>query len=250
MGRVPSEGRLSNGPPIFKVMTIIQTSWTPPAQSIQSAPCSIEWANERLLEIGGSNPFGKPQFRLVWSNERMELVGGEFDKYLEGTDIWIGLQVIDPTPMPKYWTHPDRFIVECWRPAEVYAISEEQWYRLTSELHEGRWIPVLGPYPAQGDYEPAWILEDENGNFLQPTHTVMDEIVGRIRASRERFTSSQRKAALDEREAQRVKDFESLAESIVKDSASGFPGNSEVVLTDNNEGVQNGSDANNPKRSN
>ena len=215
----------------------VDTSYAPPPIGEKGYAEPPEWANELLLSIGGPNPFGKPYFRLVWSNSRMELVGGEFDKYLGDTGVWTGLAVIDPTPMPKYWTHPDRYIVECWRPAETYAISEEQWYRVTSEFHQGRWIPVLGPFPAEGDYEPAWILEDAKGNFLAPTEAVMYEIVQRIKASRERFSSWQRKEAIQQREIRKQKEEQSLVNSIVKDAASGFAGNSEVVLTDNNEGV-------------
>ncbi len=188
-----------------------------------------QWVKDRLAVVGGENRYGKPNFRIVWSSSRLEIVGGEWEDYSE-SGIWIRT-VVETRSVPKYWTHPDRWIVERWMPPEEYG-SPESWRRQTTEYIRGQMVAQLGPYPDRGDYELAFVLEDHNGKFVQLTEPIVEGIVGCIEISRN-FSAAEKKAALLRREENKQKAIQQENEDIVCDAMLPFHGaKGEVVLTD------------------
>jgi hypothetical protein len=188
-----------------------------------------EWVKARLLKVGGKNRYGEPNYRVVWSNSRLETIGGEWDDYSEG-GIWLRT-VIETRRAPKYWTHPERWIVERWLPPEEYG-SPESWRQQTTEFIRGRAVEQLGPYPERGDYELAFVLEDEKTDLVPLTEAIVEGVMRRIETSRN-FSSAQRKAALFRREEEMQQAVQKENEDIVADAMLPFHGaNGEVVVAE------------------
>lgn len=187
------------------------------------------WVKARLVTVGGRNRYGEPNYRVVWSSTRLETVGGEWDDHSE-SGIWIRT-VVETRCVPKYWTHPDRWIVERWMPPEQYG-SPATWHQCTTEYIRGQAVAQLGPYPERGDYELAFVVEDRSGRFVQLTEAIVEGIVRCIEASRN-FSAAEKKAALYRREERKQEDIRKENEDIAADAMLPFHGaNGEVVLTD------------------
>jgi hypothetical protein len=187
------------------------------------------WVKARLLAVSGKNRYGEPNYRVLWSSRRLETIGGEWDDYSEG-GIWLRT-VIETRQVPKYWTHPDRWVVEKWLPPEEYG-SPEGWRQKTTEFVRGQAIAQLGPYPERGEYELAFVVEDNCGNYVPLTHAIVEGIVQCIEASRS-FSSVQRKAALFRREEKKREAIQKENADIVADAMLPFHGaNGEVVLAE------------------
>jgi hypothetical protein len=187
------------------------------------------WIKTRLLTAGGRNRYGEANYRVVWSSTRLETIGGEWDDYSEG-GIWLRT-VVETRRVPKYWTHPDRWIVEKWLAPEEYG-SPESWRRHTTEFIGAQAVAQLGPYPDRGDYELAFVVEDQDGDYVPLTEAIVEGIIGCIEASRS-FSSSQRKAALLRREEKKQEAIEKENEDMVGDAMLPFRGaNGEVVLAE------------------
>jgi hypothetical protein len=116
------------------------------------------WVVEQITQAGGLNPFGRPNFRVIWGSNRFHTVGGMFKKIIPvkddaGIESFIVTQVAEMRQLLKYM--PFRWWLERWCGPEVYG-DREEWYRNTfdeeSQLH------VLGDYPTEGDYESVFYL--------------------------------------------------------------------------------------------
>ena len=111
-----------------------------------------------LTRIGGRNLWGEPNFRVVWSNDRLK---------------WNG------TPLYKQPARRDRWIIECYRPPAFYG-SRETWETTTYNTR-GLPNPGKGPYPSRGDYDYLDTVEtiDPAGErgYLLPTEAYLDTVV-------------------------------------------------------------------------
>jgi hypothetical protein len=120
-----------------------------------------------LLKRGGTNIYGEPNFRLVWSSQRMKRQGGrwqDWDKNLSARErgglISVGGGLLIPShykpdrivveirTTPKYRFDPG-WVLERWIPAAYYG-SETQW---NMRCVPGTSVPLGGPWPEFGDYE-------------------------------------------------------------------------------------------------
>lgn len=146
----------------------------------------------RLAEAGGRNPFGEPNFRVVWGWNRLTWIGGKwtlFDAHGNETGHRIELR-----REPKYFVPcVERWFVEKWMPPESYG-SPEMWRAETTECDDGIRYPALGPYPARGDWELSHVLSDERGEFLQLTANAVEYVVrgvvwGNARSEAERLAA-------------------------------------------------------------
>ena len=110
-----------------------------------------DWAAKRCTELGGLNPFGGPNFRVVWGGTRTHKVGGFFKTVIEGK----AFDIPEVRELLKY--HPERWHLEKWCSPEIYG-SQEAWYRDTwDELAK---VHTCGDYPATGDYEHVFFLAE------------------------------------------------------------------------------------------
>jgi hypothetical protein len=161
----------------------------------------------RLALAGGINRFGEPNYRAVWGWSRLGWVGGKWEDRNAAGELL--REAIELRYVPKYAPH-DRWHIERWLPPESYG-SPPQWYAQTLELTDGRNIPALGPYPHRGEYEHCFTLESPSGEFVQLTPTVAEYIARAIEAGRTRFSASQRRSALREREKRAEKAYDDWA---------------------------------------
>jgi hypothetical protein len=101
---------------------------------------SIESINKKLLEEFGTE-FGKsPRFRVVWSEDQYE------KRLTSFTDEGFELLAPEVRELPKY----------------------KQWIREKFILE--RLVPIVGDTDlvTKVSYEPAWVFQDKNGNYLPP----------------------------------------------------------------------------------
>src|SRR3970282_463636 len=102
------------------------------------APRELE---KRLAETGGRNRFAGPNFRIVWSEARMEWQGGRWNDFAKG-GRWIR-SVIAPRRVPRYVPFVG-WVIEAWHPPEYYG-SPENWARRFREWVGGVVVETLGP---------------------------------------------------------------------------------------------------------
>ena len=100
-------------------------------------PAYIQDMNEKLAKLFGSQE-GHPNFRISWTTDQREKRFGQFEEFLENTDIYLrsfeGLREV-----PKYPFKPDRWVLEKFTDATK-----------NKEL--------AGNY----SYEPFWIFEKQD----------------------------------------------------------------------------------------
>jgi hypothetical protein len=117
-----------------------------------------KWVEHFITKKGGLNPFGKPNFRVIWGGNRTYLVGGMFKDVTyvtdtEGRKRAVVVEIADLRTMLKY--HPHRWHMERWFGPEYYG-TQEEWFQSTwddvAKLH------AMGPYPTEGDYEHVFYL--------------------------------------------------------------------------------------------
>lgn len=153
---------------------------------------------ERLTRAGGLNRFGEPNYRAVWGWNRLTLIGGEWEQdNQDGKPAEYAMRRV-----PKY-PQVNRWIIERWVPAEKYGPAFEWNER------------ELGPYPYRGEYEHCLTLEGPNGEFIQLTSTVVEEIARRIETSR---LVKPTKDSLREREAAKDKEYDRWADTVMGDT--------------------------------
>jgi hypothetical protein len=128
---------------------------------------------ERFLKrYGGCNPFGKPKWRLVLSEERLIKEAGVWHDWDESLTTkergGLNFSPIPGVPGATYqryrnkpirvvtemretqkYPQADGFVLESWFPASSYGTREE-WHSYRAD--DGI-TPMLGPYPECGDWE-------------------------------------------------------------------------------------------------
>lgn len=139
----------------------------------------------------GKNPYGGHKFRVVWSESRLEW------RYAE--------------QKRKYGDGRNRWMLEKWCPPEMY--GDRQAWESAVEPETG--IPILGPFPSQGDYEHCFTFEvgDPKQGFEPPLDLVL--LVCRcIEAGKMLYSDAYRLAAIkrkqEEIEAQKKQLFNDL----------------------------------------
>lgn len=103
---------------------------------------------QAALNKFGTNPYGLPNFRIVWRPSRTYIIGG----------FWEDNGAFEYRRVQKYGNDP-KWVLERWRPAIIYG-SPELWEEqtLTPEGFLG-----LGPFPAHGEYESVEVFTTGRG---------------------------------------------------------------------------------------
>lgn len=100
-----------------------------------------------LLRLGGRNPYHQPMFRLIWSGDRHELIGGKIADFDDHGRM--RRERVEFRTQPR-WSPFWMWILEKWEPCDL---TREAWKRQTEKTVDGILIPEFGPYPSEGDYE-------------------------------------------------------------------------------------------------
>jgi hypothetical protein len=184
-----------------------------------------EGIQERVARSGGWNLFGEANFRVVWGGSRLCWIGGRWVDHDDSGNLI--REAIEMRLVPKYLPE-NRWHIERWMPAASYGTPDE-WHELTTEVEDGVRVPSLGPYPARGDYEHCFTLSGALGEFLPLTGAACDWVVRAISWSNGQ-TRRLRREALDQREVERERRWDSKADDLLDDSGQAFGGNDFVTL--------------------
>ena len=175
--------------------------------------------SHRLSFVGGVNPYGEPNYRVVWGWNRLGWIGGKFADH-DGAGNLLR-EVVELRWEPKY-PQVNRWHVERWVPPEAYG-PPRAWYAQTLERADGQSIPALGPYPQRGEYEHCFTLQGPRGEFIQLTLTIVELAAHAIEWTRGQSRALQR-ANLYEREARADRVYEQWAYDVLDDAAPALHG--------------------------
>lgn len=109
-------------------------------------------------------------------------------------------------------------------PPEFFG-SPESWYESTLEVIDGRNFYELGPYPARGEYEHCWTLQEANtGNFIPLDGGAVDKIVQAIVRSREMVHKDKALSlqVLRDRQKKVEEEWSKFADAVLDDAAPAF----------------------------
>lgn len=114
---------------------------------------SVDTLNLRLSDLYGRSAEGRPYYRLVFSTSQTEKRRGEFEDYYGKIFLrrFVGVREV-----PKYSYAKDRWILEVLLPIKNSEIFGSEYF---------------------GSYEPLWVFQDKDGNFLQPNWKVIEIII-------------------------------------------------------------------------
>ena len=188
-------------------------------QGVERAPRSIDTYLERK---GGKNVYGEPIFRLVFSTNRLMKRGGKFndwDKNIKAKErggvvrLNSGLlvpngyrpirSVIEIRTVKKYPALAPGWVLERWVPRAYYG-NRGDW---ESRCVPGTSIPLLGPYPVEGDYEMCGYF----GGQGFPSIEWLSDKIDRCEKSRNEHKENTRQAYL-ERMDEAVAEYEKQEE--------------------------------------
>lgn len=110
---------------------------------------------KKFLDRQGKTLAGLPLWRLVWSEDAMELRKGEYNEWCGSLFL---RTVRDVRWVRKYSYIKDRWVLERWFPPEV------------------SYNPEL-PNSTQGSYEPVFVYEDKFGRALPVTFKSLEYIL-------------------------------------------------------------------------
>lgn len=202
-----------------------------------------EFIQKRLAVAGGTNRYGEPRFRIVWGYDRIVKITGQWEDW-EETEIFdpfsrsgsrkqirLKRSVIETREVPKYLP-ANCWHLECWRPPEEYG-TPESWRKAGEEVYGGLTVDTAGEFPSRGDYELVMPLTVD-GTYrgapipLSPGYVTL--IVDLIRRSKEDYTMSQRKAAIEQEAARKDNDFTRVTVDRLKDGLRPFAGETFVTV--------------------
>ncbi len=152
--------------------------------------------NKILADSFGSTLDGKPFFRLVWSDSEFEFRKGTYNEFYGQ----IFLRKIEGVRnVPKYNYIHQRWILERWSPP---------WMVQTNEIvnHNG--------------YEPLYLFEDKNGNYLDPNLKVCSFVAWHI--LNPNMNSAQLKQAIGDKLDKEFTDEVKYFEDCIEDKDNNF----------------------------
>lgn len=177
---------------------------TPEVPIVGNQPSIRPWHGEPA--VYGKNPQGWPLYRVIWSESRYYLLGGEW-----GDNGRIEYRWAPYYPGRKEW------ILEKWLTPEAFAGSEVDWNSTSLDYglcQRGIIVYQMGPYPRLGWYEHCFSFPNDGEPNLAC-------IVPLLEASKE-LPLSTIKGGLKACHAQMRKDWENRFEAACDDAQGAF----------------------------
>lgn len=132
-----------------------------------NGPRPPEHLAHALYRIGGVNPFGLANYRLVHGSARFAPSGGRWFDWNKNLSVGERREdrnspirtVVETRMALRYMTAKDKWVLEKWGGAENYG-TPKQWYLPQSQggtmvfyPEVLKYVPAVGEYPFEGDYE-------------------------------------------------------------------------------------------------
>jgi hypothetical protein len=214
-------------------------------EAVEKRECPPHVAKE-LTIAGGLNPFGEPNFRVVWGYNRIVPITGEWQEfeqfvatlrdkvtgYAESRPVTrLKRSVIETRYLPKYLP-ANCWHLEMWRPPEEYGTPEE-WRKHGEEVIQGLTVDTSGPYPSRREYELCYPLTSDGTSQGETIPLVMDvvaDIVRMIKYGRQAFSLQQRKAAIEQHERLKEGGLVKRTVDMLQDGLKPFAGETFVTV--------------------
>jgi hypothetical protein len=164
----------------------------------------------------GTNLYGDPLFRIVWSETRTHLSGGQWTEYSDKESKHLLREVAEYRRVPTYGSL-QRWVLEKWCPPEMYG-SPELWELENRDEKTG--LLILGPFPNSGEYEHVHTFE-VGGQYVPLVPATIEAICYLVEKSRE-FSFRQKKAALEAQQEREDRTFKSRQDDILRDARGAF----------------------------
>lgn len=148
----------------------------------------IEMINSNLAKVR-KNELGLPAYRIVWSDSQQEMRRGTFREFVGNIFI---RETVGIREVPKYSYIKERWILERWAPPDV---------AFTPEI----------PGTQFGSFEPIYVFQDKNGNYLPPNLKVAEFLV-KLAETPTRVTAEERIAEEMAKEEKEIEFFEDYLE--------------------------------------
>ena len=152
-----------------------------------------------LLRQFGTNPFGKPNWRVIWSEDRIRYeCGAQRRTYGEGRNSWM---------------------VERWMPPETYG-DRGAWMAMV----EPDGSSSLGPFPTQGDYEWAFTFEIPDSGEGIPLDPGILSLLCQCIERGKLATDAQRKTAIKARMERQEREWHERFNQVFDEAQGPFGG--------------------------
>lgn len=156
----------------------------------------------KYLKLFGEISLDKPYFRIVWSDEQFEKRLGTFSEFTKESHIFIRtVQAVQE--VPKYNYIQERWILEKWMPPTPDTILEL-------------------PESINGSYEPYYVFQDANGNYLPLNVEFVEFIVQQIMSSTKEDINKTRINREYEERRIKEKEIDSYEELLTKENSPLF----------------------------
>lgn len=142
---------------------------------------TVDEINKKLVEKYGCDLYNNPKFRIVWTSSQTEKRKGTFNEFYGSIFV---RQVTGIREVPKYPFAKERWVLEGISPNPY---SEE----VDSKL----------------SYEPLWVFQDKDGNFLMPVWRAIELIIYSLQ-NPEKLTPGQMDAKDEEKFKEEVEFFD------------------------------------------
>lgn len=124
---------------------------------------SVDVINKRLVEHFGIDTLsGSPIWRIVWSEDQFEKRLGVYDDYSPGGIYLRTVKEVREVPKYRQWIQK-KYVLE--RLVVVPEMNQEE-------------LPT-----AKVSYEPIWVFEDKDGNYLPPKWEAAKFIIDTVYAA-------------------------------------------------------------------
>jgi hypothetical protein len=185
---------------------------------------------DRLIDLGGLNRFGNPNWRVVWGQSEIEIVGGTWQVPKPGTHLTVSpkgeliqvpntMEIAEMRHVLKYEGQAC-WVLERYFPPENYG-TEHQWYEENKDQKSG--LCLLGPYPDEGYYECCQRLVTNDGRAVELNDAVLDYFVPMILKTHETTEWERRAAREAYREEKARKEHERKVQMYVDAAPFGGP---------------------------
>lgn len=155
-----------------------------------------------MLKRFGANIYGRANYRVIWSEDRLEP---------DGPGKW----------RRRYGNGRNRWMVERWMPPSAYGTRDE-WDRQLDQYGER----ILGPYPTEGDYE--WCYTFDAAGEAVPLEPELLNLLCRCIERSRLITPEQTRQAIQTR-LERERNAQEQLVSDVWDEAQGPFGGNQVA---------------------